>query len=285
MPALVAIEVTAPEPEQAPWVASMLEACNATLEAGACVYAGDGQGASKGTTEVTWRASTRATITFRPTSGAAPTVRILQFGDNDETREKWRTVGFTVALLAGEHATESAVEPSETEVAPFYGVVTARFLAASGMRERMPKLGGQLRMEGRAWQAPWLVGVSVEYAAAEWSAPGTRGNATWSELGVGAARIWQPGEDLQLFTRADIVAQRLTVSGTKKAEQDEAHVWLPGVRLALDLHWPLHPHWYLVLGVHAAAVVAPVEVRVDDKTREQVPAVSGGSAVGIQYRF
>lgn len=284
MPVLVAIEVTAPEPDQAPWVASMLEACNSALEDGACIRSGGGNAGSQGTIEVTWAASSQATITFRPHSGAAPTVRTLAFRESDEPREKWRTVGFTAALLAGGHSPEPPVDDAEAAT-PFYGVMTARFLAASGMSERMPKLGGQLRMEGRAWQGPWLVGVSMEYAAAEWSMPGVRGDATWSEVGVGAAWMWQPGRDLQLFTRADVVAQRLTVSGDKKAERDEVQLWQPGVRLALDLHWPLHSHWYVVLGVHAAVVTSPVEVRVDGKAREHVPPVSGGSSVGIQYRF
>lgn len=286
MSALVAIEVTAPEPDQAPWVSSMLEACNAALEAGACVYAVPGRHGAARRASVTWNTPQRATIVFRDHQANASTVRTLQFEDTDEPREKWRTVGFTTALLAGGQAPAADLTTAEDGAhEPFYVATTVQFVAAGGMREWSPKLGGRLRIDGRAWQAPWLLAVSAEHTEIAWSAPGVEGDTTWSELGLGAALMWDPAPNLQLFTRADLLAQRLTVSGRKKAEHSQAHLWQPGVRLALDLAWSFHPRWYTVLGAQATIVAAPVDVRVAGKTQNRVSGRAGGLSAGVQYRF
>lgn len=285
MPALVAIEVSAPEPKQAQWVSSMLEACTAALEAGACVYAVPGEHDGGQVASVTWSTHKSAMIVYRDQNGDA-TVRRLQFQDSDEPREKWRTVGFTTALLAGGQAPADEASVAQGGVhEAFYVATTARFMAASGMSELSPKLGGQLRIDGRAWQAPWLLGVSAEHTAVAWSAPGIEGYATWSELGFGAVLMSDPAPGLQLFTRVDLVAQRLMVTGRKKAERSRAQLWQPGVRLALDLMWSLQPRWYAVLGAQATMVTAPVVVRIADKTESRVPAAAGGLSVGVQHRF
>lgn len=286
MPASVAIEVTAPEPDQARWVRSMLEACNAALESGVCVYTVPGKHGATRIASVTWNTPMRATIVFRDKGANASTVRSLQFENSDEPREKWRTVGFTTALLAGGQAPAAAMNAAGDGAHElFYVATTVQFVAAGGMREWSPKLGGRLRIDGRAWQAPWLLGVSAEHTALAWSAPGIEGDATWSELGLGAALMWDPAPDLQLFTRVDLLAQRLTVSGRKKDERSHAQLWQPGVRLALDLAWAFQPRWYTVLGVQATIVTAPVDVRVADKTQNRVSGRAGGLSAGVQYRF
>lgn len=289
MPVLVAIEVTPIEPEQAPWVTSMLEACNAASESGNCVYSGPDTSAVGRSAEVTWEGQNRAIVVLRdPRSGTLAT-RTLQFHESDEPREKWRTVGFTAALLAGGHASNEAEAHTEirdrASVSPFHLAATARFVAANGMNEHSPKWGGQLRVDGRAWQTPWLVGVSVEHTAATWSAPGVEGDAMWSEVGAGVSLIWELAPDLQLFTRGDMIAQRLRVVAAKKGERDVAEVWQLGGRLAVELTWAFEPHWYAVIGAHATLVRSPVDVRVGDKLQSRIPAVGAGLGVGVQYRF
>lgn len=292
MPVLVAIEVTPLEPEQALWVTSMLEACNAAAEAGECVYVGSKASvptAEAQTAAVTWEGQSRAVVVLRDRRNGALATRTLQFQDSDEPREKWRTVGFTAALLAaGDAANDAHTSTKDTERAsaePFHVAVTARFLGANGMSERTPKLGGQLRVDGRAWQAPWLVGVSAEHTAATWSAPGIEGNVMWSEVGLGASRMWDVAPDLQLFTRGDLIAQRLEIIAAKKKERDVAEVWQLGGRLAVELTWRFEPHWYAVIGAHATLVRSPVDVRVGDKLHSRIPGVGAGVGVGVQYRF
>lgn len=285
MPALVAIEVTAPEPVHAPWLASLLEACNASLTAGACEYAAPGS--AERTAQVTWNTPTQVTITFHNPRQPGSIVRTLEFTEADEPGERWRTVGFTTALLAGgQPAVAPETPPAEPAEVPYSVAITARLVGASGVSQGGPKAGGQVRLEGRAWQTAWLFGVSAEYTTAQWESPDIDGRATWGEVGAGVAVVWQLADDLELFTRVDVLAQRLNVSGQKKkGEQDAASLWQPGARLTLDLDWPLHPRWYAVFGAHVVVVTAPAELRVDDKSRGYVPSVSAGLNAGIQYRF
>jgi hypothetical protein len=288
VPALIAIEVSAPEPERSQWVASMLEACNAALEGETCVYAVERNASFERAAEVTWTAPDKATITFREARSGRTLTRTLHFQSHDEPREKWRMVGFTTALLAGSHEHE-APPPQTSSHDPrsevFHAVVSARALGATGLNQRPPKLGAQLRIDARAWESPWLLGLSGEFSRTEWNTPGVDGEATWGELGFGGTVMWYPSENLQLFTRIDLLAQRLVMMGTKKKDQDEAQLWQPGLRLALDLHWPLVARWYAVLGAQSTIVVAPVALEVDDKLVERAPAASVGLNAGVQYRF
>jgi hypothetical protein len=296
VPVLVAIEVTPLEPEQAPWVTSMLEACNAASEAGDCVHAG-ADAPSTRTAQVTWEGQSRAIVVLRDHRKGELARRVLQFQDSDEPRETWRTVGFTAALLAGGHSPnegDASTEVAKRAVAPaplrwaaetFHWAATARFLAASGTSDHSPKWGAQLRVDGRAWQAPWLVGVSAEHTAATWSAPGVEGNVMWSEVGIGVASLWELADDVQLFTRGDLIGQRLKVIGQRKQERDAVEMWQLGGRLGVELTWGFEPHWYAVMGAHATLVRAPVDVRVGDKQQSRIPAASAGLGAGVQYRF
>lgn len=269
----------------------MLEACNQSLGRGACVYALEKNSAVEHMAEVTWTTPNEVTVNVQERDTGRAQTRRLRFENGDEALEKWRVVGFTTALLAGEAAATEASKdapkpvPASQDPAHFWVATTGRVLGASGLRERAPKIGAQLRIDARAWQAPWLLGVSGEYSRSTWTAPGIEGQASWLELGLGATRMWHPARELQLFTRVDVLAQRLTMSGRKKNQTEEAALWQPGLRLALDLEWPLARHWYALVGVHGTFVVAPVALRVDGKTAEQAaPAVVGLNA-GLQYRF
>lgn len=296
MPGLIAIEVSAPEPERSQWVASMLEACNTAHQASTCVYAVKRDVSVEQTAQVTWKTPDSATITFHNNTSGRTLNRTLQFQTNDEPREKWRMVGFTTALLAGGASPEPAPPPPasttpavvpETEITTrgFNVAVTARALGASGISQGAPKVGGQARVDARAWQAPWLLGVSGEYSRTGWSAPGVEGHVTWSELGIGATVLWYPARDLELLTRVDVLAQRLVVTGNKQDDSDDDALWQPGARFALDLEWPLLAQWYAVVGAQASLVLAPVAVRVDDKVAQRVAPTAFGLNLGVQYRF
>jgi hypothetical protein len=288
VPALIAIEVVMQETEGMRWVPSMLDACNAALEAGACVYSQERVRPIRKRAIVSWLTPTHATIAYTDEQASRTLTRTLEFGLEDAPEEKWRVVGFTTALLAGEKSTEPRHQDASAVVKPapkFPVALTARLLGSSGLAQKPPKFGGQLRIDARAWQAPWLLGLSGEYTTTAWKAPGTNGDANWSELGLGAAILWYPAKDLELFTRVDALMQRLTMSGNKKAERDDVQLWQPGLRLALDLHWPLYPHWYAVFGAHASVVRTPVVLRVDGKPTEEVPPVAGGLNIGLQFRF
>lgn len=294
MPGLVAIEVTTVTPDQAQWVAEMVRACSASLDDGECVSPTD-----NGTpmvrvpshrARVTWIDETRAVVAvYEPETAEPKIVRTLGFTATDEPREKWRTVGFTTALLTRAPVdSEPPLQPNthDSRALPsFSSAVTARLLAASALVEHGPKAGAQLRIEGRAWQAPWLFGVTVEYAAAKWDEAGVDGSATWAEIGAGGALFLEPTEQLQMFTRIDVLAQQLMVGGEKKADADSVSFWQPSLRLAVDFAWQVGPTWYTVLGMQGTFVRNPVDVRVDDKLAVHVPALSAGVNLGLQYRF
>lgn len=284
---LVAIEVSTPEPARQEWVAAMLDACSTTLERGSCVSANEGSSAVERTAKVTWNAATRATVTFHDTTSGRSLARTLRFQDHDDVRERWRMVGFTTALLADDrsHQETEPAPTSDDDSHTFSAALSARFVGASGLNQRGPKLGAQLRVDAHPWQAAWLLGVSAEYTRAEWAAPGLEGDTTWSEFGVGATAMWYPASSLELFTRLDVVAQRLQMAGRKKRETETAHLWQPGVRLGVDVQWPLGSGWFAVVGAQGTVVVAPVALRVEDKPTERVAPAAFGFNAGVQYRF
>jgi hypothetical protein len=302
MPALVAIEVTVPPcalvaehaSEQTirqgcdqPDTAAMLEACNAALYLGACVAGSSGIVAEQ-LAQVNVSSRTSITIEVRARAHSdSPTVRLLTFTPADEAKEKWRTVGFTTALLVEGRTTDVASNHVEsTSLEPAYVAwVAGRLVGASGFGVRSPKAGGHLHVAGRAWQAPWFVGVSAEYTSSAWATPSVTGDATWSEFGLGVSAVIDVADDLDLLVHVSGLAQRLAIAGQKKAESGEAALWQPGLRCAAELAWPLYARWYGLLGVHATWVAAAVELRADDKVVARVPAVGGGVNIGIQYRF
>lgn len=287
MPALVAIDVAVVDCQEQcdqPDVASLLAACNAALHEGACVD-------SASTVEpeyvarVRVESATSIVVEVRPARdvSARPVVRALSFSEADEPHEKWRTVGFTTALII-----EGEVQPtakSTPETVTYSGIVTARLVGAAGFQGRSPKAGARVHLDGRLWSAPILVGISAEYTTSGWATPSVTGNATWSEVGLDVSAVWAVADDLQLIPRLSAIAQRLAVTGEKKREVAEAHSWQAGLRAGLDLAWPLHPRWYGVIGGQVTGVTAPVEVVVEDKVLERVGTVSVGANVGIQYRF
>lgn len=292
MPALVAIEVSAVPVAQPEWVAQMVDACTVSLDDGSCVYVARDQNeapvqASR-RARVTWDGAGRATIVVdSPQPGAASTERTLQFQVTDEPIEQWRTIGFTTALLA-RAPTERPIEPTAL-VAPvpddFSSLATGRLLVSSASSTQGPKAGGQFRLEGRAWQAAWLVGVGFEYTAAPWKVPGIEGRANWTELSAGVAWYLEPSAAVQVFTRLDVCAQRVGLGAQKKEEQQELSFWQPGVRLGVDLALPVTPAWAVVVGGQATVVRSPIEVRADGKLVTEIPPVSAGANVGVQHRF
>jgi hypothetical protein len=292
VPAVVAIEVSAVTVAQPEWVAQMVDACSASLDDGTCVYVARDRNeapvqASR-RARVTWDGAGRATIVVdSPQSGQATAERTLQFQVTDEPLEQWRTIGFTTALLArGPTERPSALTPP---VAPmhndFSALATARLLASSASSTQGPKAGGQLRLEGRAWQAPWLLGVAVEYTAAPWKVPGIEGRANWTELSAGVAWYVEPSSAVQVFTRLDVCAQRVGLGGQKKEDQQELSFWQPGVRFGVDVALPVTPAWAVVVGGQATVVRSPIEVRADGKLVTEIPTVSAGANVGVQHRF
>lgn len=308
MPALVAIEVSLPcAPSSAqpsdqaatgdgqqdcapPDIASMLEACNAALHPGACVEARPGVHVPQfAQVSVDSPTAVRVEVTSPRRDLDAPTVRVLEFSAADEPREKWRTVGFTTALVV-----EGRVEPARPSPAPkleteesrqYVALATARLVGASGFGVRSPKAGGHVQIAARARQAPLFVGVSAEYTTSAWTTKGIDGDATWSELGVGVSTAVDLADELELFIHVSGLAQRLALNGQKKAEVAEVSLWQPGLRCGLDLAWPVYARWYGVLGAHATGVIAPVELRAEGEQVARVPAVGGGVTIGIQYRF
>lgn len=311
MPALVAIEVAAPEcatilesdvePDvergggpaiapvcQSPQLAAMLEACNAALQPGACVAGAPTLGAEQ-VARVNVTSETSVTIEVRTLrdGSAPPIVRVLTFDAGDEATEKWRTVGFTTALLAegGRQRPAAPPAPPVPEALSYVGLMTARLVGASGFGARSPKAGGHLHLAARPWKAPWLLGVSAEYTTSAWAKPGVSGEATWGELGLAVSFLVPVADDLELLTHVTGLAQRLALTAEKKAESAAASLWQPGMRVGVDVAWPLYARWYGVIGAQATWVTAPVELRVEDREVATVPVLGGGVSIGIQYRF
>lgn len=289
MPALVAIEVTLPPCEPAVEqscaeadTASLLDACNGALHAGACVSGGFGVNA-RHTARVAVRSPTSVAIEVRSGDAAEPpTTRVLTFEPGDELAEMWRTLGLTTALMVEGRSNPPVAAPTPQ---PYVALVSGHIVGASGFGPRSPKAGGQVYVGARPWPAPWLVGVSFEYTGSGWATPTINGDATWAELGLGVGAVFEVTDGLELMVRLDALAQRLGMVGEKKKDVANDALWQAGGRAGVDLVWSLHERWFGVLGARATWVAAPVELRAEGKVVDRIPAVGGGVSVGIQYRF
>lgn len=245
----------------------LLEACSAGLERARCVSArGIGQAAPRGIAIVSWDSPAHATIQvgLGAEEGAAPlwVSRELSFASGDPAHERWRAVGFTIALLAddprfwpsapvGPRALTPAPvnapapvdtgtsEPQPVDVrAPI--VAEARGLAAPGLLSGPWRWGAELRFAAPLGRT-FFVTAGVSHSLANDESIDLR----WLDLSAGVGARVDLFSGVEGRVRLELLAENIAATVQRGELSDHAAVWLPGVSLGGDLHVPLGDAWLL----------------------------------------
>jgi hypothetical protein len=231
------------------------------LERARCVSArsvssGAGNDAPQGIAIVSWVDEEHASIEVGLSNGEQPSwvSRELAFDTSDPQSERWRAVGFTIALLADDPRFWTPSPPAAldapsaaTSPPPSSGarpLAELRALTGAGMVSGPWRWGAELRLGLPISQAFFATG-SVDYSL------GRDGSleARWfdASLGVGifAGSIFA-GLDGRL--RVELLVENVAVTARREGRSDRRSAWVPGVSFGADLLWPLAGAWHVSAG-------------------------------------
>jgi hypothetical protein len=240
----------------------LLEACSAGLGRARCVPARGLEGETPhGIAIVSWTGAEHVSIEVGLADASTPAwiSRALDFEQGDPQAERWRAVGFTIALLAddprfwpdGEPASssEAAPGPLDTVEPPTQGsdagprgyAVEARALTGTGLVSGPWRWGAELRLVVPIASPLFLTG-GVEYALAERASLDVR----WfdARLGVGllASSLLS---DLDARVRLEVLGENVAVRVERGDAVARRSAWVPGVSLGGDVLYALGEHWQM----------------------------------------
>jgi hypothetical protein len=246
----------------------MLSACSAGLSRARCVSAHEVEAEAKAIAVVSWRSPKHVSIEVGLTDrGAAVWVsRELDFIEADPAAERWRAVGFTIALLVDDPRFWSGVEPEPEPPPP--AVVAAdvpardvsalavedggsrielRALTGAGLVSGAWRWGAELRSSVPLVGALFLTG-SASYALAHETSLDMR----WFDvsLGVGLASP-------HLLTgiagrlRLELLAENVAATVRAGELRDARNTWVPGALAGGDLLVSIGGPWSLSAGADA----------------------------------
>ncbi len=255
----IAPQAPAPELEE-----RLLSACSTGLRARCVAADAAATEPADAVAVVSWTSATQVQIEVGLPGGEAVWVsRELEFSRTDPELERWRSIGFTIAVLADDQrlwprerrvereaedaaATQPALplEPAPADaVLPATGSmplqIDVRVLGGTGLAGGAPRLGAELR----GWFAiSELLGLtsSLEYSVA--SAPAL--DVRWLDftlgLGVQSERLWH---ELGGRLRLEALLENVSALGRRGGRSERASAWVPGLLLGTDVSWRASERW------------------------------------------
>jgi hypothetical protein len=241
----------------------LLEACSTGLERARCVSARRLAGeAPRGVALVSWEGPAHVSIEvgLGAREGDTPlwVSRVLDFAAADPESERWRAVGFTIALLADDPRfwppeaaapTGAAAVPLDTPPRAAAGsaspadrrplVVELRALTATGMLSGPWRWGAEARL-AVPFTSLFFVTGAVGYSLASEASV----DARWldSSAGIGV-RVPSLFADVEARLRLELLAENVAVTGHLGELTDHSTAWVPGASFGGDLHVPLGAAW------------------------------------------
>jgi hypothetical protein len=193
--------------------------------------------------------------------GAAVWVsRELEFVAADPEVERWRAVGFTIALLADdprfwpEAATLApvgapAASPADVEPAPAgdaaapdaAALLELRALAGAGLVSGPWRWGAELRLAVPISSIFFVTG-SMGYALANEAALDVRWLDATLGIGIDTGPLFF---DVAGRLRLEVIGENIAVAVERGGAVDRTGVWVPGVSVGGDLLWPVAEGWVL----------------------------------------
>lgn len=301
---IVAVQI-APAPVAPAVEDQLLRACSAGLERARCVSArGLGGVAPRGVAVVSWASAEHVSIEVG-LAGSDPlwVSRELAFASADPESERWRAVGFTIALLADDPrfwpepepepevpaSSEALVDPGpSSEAGAGDGsagegawLAELRALGGSGIISGPPRLGAELRLSAALSPALFVTG-GIEYALARDGALDVR----WFDARLGAGvRLPGPLDDLETRLRVEVVGENVAVAVRRDDSTERRSTWVPGVSIGGDLLWAVGKAWRL--GARADVFWLDGSTAIVS-AGQRLGAVAGAGLVlglGAGYRF
>lgn len=304
---VVIVELAA-EAAASPNVGALIDACTVALRRGKCTTAREGMTRpADAVAGVTFRSSdpTEVLIEVRAGPGDASTSRNIVFRREDSESEKWRSIGFTIASLAGVLGVQEAPPPPTPEpvpakkpipkekpepqpialprLSPFR--VGARFELGPGLDNGPVRFGGALfagyDLPGRVLGVWGLAGHAVRSSAVG------DVDMTWSRFGIGLSGAAPLPLGVEGRAALGVVLERVAASetdATTRAVESRSR-WLSGAELEASVRFPAATRFGGVLGgyvVHLSGGTAVVSHGVELASS---PATEGGFFAGIEVRL
>jgi hypothetical protein len=293
----IVLVVVPVEAAAAPYVEQMLEACSAASHAGPCTLETT-ETEARARVQVTWSSPVRVELEAFESDAGQGAKRTLQFNASDAERERWRTVGFTAALMAGgERGPEPEREPDPrrawepgAELQPGRDLgqsphgdpvrLWALALMGNGL-STSPRAGAELGIDVLPWRAPLSFGVSAEYATTP-KAPENL-SARWFSVAAGPGWTFAPATDLGAMLRVEALLQQRSVTAKRGPEVDVASEWVLGARLHADVVWPRDEAWAGVIGFNGCLFDGGTTIFREDKQVAEIPAFAVSVGVGLRF--
>jgi hypothetical protein len=306
----IAIEIAEPSASVAPPVltVALVRACAVAVRDGECTLEHEGLNKERTTVAIVrWDEDERSVrIDLAIRSGKEPrwTSRSLSFSEADERIERWRTVGLTIATLAGEaDRTEIGQRRSEprngSEKAPVHPERAHAVhppqpregaklwfelgpLLGTALDTMSPRLGVWADVGARLGRSP-LIGVAgVDYSAAE----GSRSlSVQWLSLFAGlGTQVGSADRGPKLEGTVSFSAERQHISASDGTRSDASALFGYGGRARAAFVWEfgrVSP----VAGVEGWINASPVRIIVSDLYAGTAPRVGGAVLLGIRARL
>lgn len=293
----IAPEAPAPELEE-----RLLSACSTGLRA-RCVAAGLPRAEpADAVAVVSWTSATRVQIEVGLPGSEQPVwvSRELDFVSSDPEIERWRSIGFTIAVLADDERLwpRQSAEPKVVQALPPVVAsppqdvavpVTARLplqldaraLGGAGLVGGALRLGGELR----GWVAvSELVGLtsSASYSVASARELDVRWLDLTLGLGLESQSLWR---DIGARLRLEMTLENVIALAERGSESKRASAWVPGVIWGTDWLWRVDERWCLSARVDGFWLDGATAI---DSAGERLGTSAGAGmllGLGAGYRF
>jgi hypothetical protein len=301
---VVAVQI-APEDPAPALEERLLRACSVGLQRARCVSARDAGAEARAIAVVSWDTSKHVSIEVGLANVAEPIwlSRELDFAAADPVAERWRAVGFTIALLVDdprfwskiEAEAEALAEALDAErvesVAPERPVTTAdvgapillelRALTGAGIVSGPWRWGAELRL-AIPLSPVFFVTSSVNYALTADSSLDVRWFDASLGVGVYAGSLLA---DIDSRIRLELLVENVAVTARLENLTGHQSTWIPGASLGGDLLWAIDEPWVVstradVFWLDGSTVVTRVGQRLG--------ATAGAGVMlglGAGYRF
>jgi hypothetical protein len=214
--------------------------------------------------------------------------RNLAFETGDPEVERWRAIGFTIALLVGDDGLEPAVPLPKDAAPPPAGdaslplALEARAVTGAGLVSGAWRWGGEARLS-LLLSEPFFVTSSLQYTLAS-DEPEL--DLRWLDASAGVG-LWSAEllDDVEGRARFELLLENLAVTAQRSGASDRHSVWIPGILVGVDLGFRFAPHWVASVRVDAFGLDGSTVVTAEG----QRVAASAGAGVflgaGMGYRF
>jgi hypothetical protein len=258
---VVAVEVS-PRPPQPALEERLLGACSAGLAHARCIAAGSASDEPEAIAFVAWLDAVHVSIQvgLSGRDQAAWRSRELTFDEQDPELERWRAIGFTIALLADDRrlAPPRPAEDPIADVPPVPGgagfeaerlPVQAELLGVvgTGLDEGPVRLGAEARLSV-AFAEHFFATSGVGYTLAHAAELDVRWFDASLGLGLYLPQLWRT---LDGRLRVEVLTENVAATAQLDSLSDQRSAWVPGLRLGGDLLWHVAGAWLASAHVEA----------------------------------